>query len=408
VRRIALIVAAIVVGAVLANTLLAENGYVAISFRGYLVEMSVPTLVLCVVLAWLGLETAQRLARWPREQRAQRLARRRARARDDLMRGLLEMSAGRWAESELTLTRSARDAEQPAVHYLAAARAADLVTAAERRDAWLGLAREAAADAPAPVLITIAEMQLKDGNTDAALEALVALEQLGGLNPRALLLLARVYRQRGDFDRLLKLEPRLRGTRGVAPAAIDEIMDGLYADMLKVATDKGGLAALAAVWDEATRAARRRPGVVVAYARGLARFGEPERAAGVLRELLDGQWSEPAVLLYGELGGGDPLERLKVAEAWLRARREDPALLVACARLCLRAELYGKARSYLETSQALRPRAETAQLLAALLAELGERDRALALLADGIALVTGRPAALPPVRRRQFGAPRRS
>jgi HemY protein len=407
VKRVVLLVAALAVGAVLANTLLAENGYVAISFRGYLVEMSVPTLVLCVVLTLVGLEAAQRLARWPREQRAARLAKRRARARDDLSRGLLEMSAGRWDASELTLTRAARDADLPAVHYLAAARAADLQGALERRDAWLALAREAAADEPGPVLITIAEMNLKGGDTDAALEALAALEQQGDLNPRALLLLARVHRQRGDFDRLLKLEPRLRNTRGVTPAAVDEIMDTLYADMLKVATDKGGRGALAAVWDEATRAARRRPSVVVAYARGLARFGEPERAAAALRELLDAHWNDAAVLLYGELGGGDPLERLRVAEGWLRGRREDPALLVTCARLCLNAELYGKARSYLEMSQALKPRAETAQLLAQLLEQLGEGERALALLKEGIALVTGRKPVLPPLKQRRFGAPRR-
>ncbi len=405
--RSILLVAALILGAVLANTLLPENGYVAISFRGYLVEMSVPTLMLCIVLALISLEALRRLIRWPQAQRAARLARRRARARDDLNRGLLEMSGGRWADSELTLTRAARDADWPAVHYLAAARAADLQSAFERRDAWLALAREAADDEPGPVLITVAEMNLKSGRPDAALEALTTLEQLGDLNPRALLLLARVYRQRGDFDRLRQLEPRLRNTRGITPAAVDEIMDTLYADMLKVATEKGGAAALAAVWDEATRAARRRPGVVVAYARGLARFNEPERAAAALRELLDADWNEAAVLLYGELPGGDPLDRLRVAESWLRARRDDPALLVTCARLCLNAELYGKARSYLEMSQALKPRAETAQLLAQLLEQLGEGERALAMLKDGIALVTGRKPVLPPLKQRRFGAPRR-
>jgi HemY protein len=405
--RSALLLVALILGAVLANTLLPDNGYVAISFRGYLVEMSVPTLVLCIVLTLIGLEALRRLLRWPQTQRAARLARRRARARDDLNRGLLEMSGGRWAESELTLTRAARDADWPAVHYLAAARAADLQAAFERRDAWLALAREAAADEPGPVLITVAEMNLKSGRADAALEALTTLEQLGDLSPRALLLLARVYRQRGDFDRLRQLEPRLRNTRGVTPAAVDEIMDTLYTDMLRVATDKGGAAALAAVWDEATRAARRRPSVVVAYARGLARFNEPERAAAALRELLDADWNEAAVLLYGELAGGDPLERLRVAESWLRARRDDPALLVTCARLCLNAELYGKARSYLEMSQALKPRAETAQLLAQLLEQLGEGERALAMLKEGIALVTGRKPVLPPLKQRRFGAPRR-
>jgi HemY protein len=407
VKNSLLLVAALVLGAVLANTLLTDNGYVAISFRGYLVEMSVPTLALCLLLTLLGLHALQRLARWPGQLRAARLRERRDRARDDLNRGLLELSAGRWDEAELTLTRAARDAAAPAVHYLAAARAADLLGQVERRDQWLAMAREAAADDPGPVLIAVADFNLRGGRTDAALEALRSLEQLGSLSPRALLLLARVYRQHGDFDLLRKLEPRLRSTRGVAPTAVDEIMDALYADMLKVATDKGGLAAVNAVWDDATRAARRRPGVVLAYARGLARFNEPERAAVVLREMLEVEWHEQSVLLYGELAGGDPLERLRVAEGWLRARREDPALLVSCARLCLRAELFGKARSYLESSQALRPRPDTAQLLAQLLDQLGDRERAMQLLNEGLALATGRKAEVPRVPQRRFNAPRR-
>jgi HemY protein len=400
VKRGLLVVAALIVGTVLANALLRENGYVAISFLGYLVEMSVPTLVLLLLLALFALNFAFRVAGWPRRQRARRLEARRSRAREDLSRAVLEMASGRWADCEVTATRSARDAALPAAHYLLAARAADLLGRIERRDSWLAMAREAAADEPGPALVAAAEMNLKHGNLDAALEALQSLEQLGSLGPRALLLLARVHRSRGDFDRLRKLEPKLRDTRGIQPAQVDEIMDGLYLDMLKVATGKGGLPAVEAVWAEATRDARRRPAVLVAYARALARYGAADRAAKLLKELLDDEWCEPAAQLYGELEGGDPLERLRVAETWLRARREDPALLVACARLCLRAELYGKARSYLETSHALRPRAETAQLLAQLLEELGEPERALRVLSEGLAMATGRKADLPRVRRR--------
>jgi HemY protein len=340
------------------------------------------------------------------ERTRRRLARRHARARDDLDRAVLEMAAGRWKDSEDLATRNAATAVSPATHWLLAARAAELQGAVERRNEWLSRAREASADEPGPVLVTAAEMNLKRGALDAALEALQTLEKLGSLNPRALLLLARVLRSRGDFDRLHDLEPKLRETRGIAPAQVDEIMDTLYVDMLKVAADRGGRAATDAVWAEATRAARRRAPVVVAYARALAKHGDAAGAVKALEDLLDAEWHEPAVQLYGEIDGGDVLARLRRGEEWLRARREDPALLVACARLCVGAELYGKARSYLETSHLLRPRAETAQLLAHLLERLGERDRALKVLHDGLALATGRRAELPPVRQRRFGGTR--
>lgn len=340
------------------------------------------------------------------ERTRRRLARRQARARDDLDRAVLEMAAGHWQDSEEHATRSAADAVSPVTHWLLAARAAELQGAVDRRNDWLARAREAAADEPGPVLVTAAEMNLKHGALDAALEALEALEKLGTLNPRAVLLLARVLRQRGDFERLRNLEPKLRESRGIEPAQVDEIMDTLYVDMLKVATERGGRAAVDAVWEDATRAARRRPPVVVAYARALAKHGDAAGAVKALGTLLNGTWYEPAVQLYGELDGADVLVRLRAAEEWLRSRREDPALLVACARLCVGAELYGKARSYLETSLRIRPRAETAQLLAHLLERLGERDRALKVLHDGLALATGRRAELPPVKQRRFGAAR--
>jgi HemY protein len=407
VKRGLLVVAALIVGTVLANTLLPENGYVAISFLGRLVEMSVPTFVLLLLLALALLQGLLTLTHRSRRRASDRLLQRRARAREDLDQGLLEMAAGRWEESEVTLTRGARDAAQPAVHYLVAARAAELLGRADRRDAWLAMAREAAPDAPGPVLVMQAETHLKHGQVDAALEALQALEQLGRLGPRPLLLLARAYRQRGDFEKLRQLEPRLRDTRGVRSAQVDEIMDNLYLDMLKVAAERGGLPAVEAVWDEATRAARRRPAIVVACARALARHGRAERAAGLLEELLDDEWHEPAATLYGELEAPDPLARLRKAEGWLRARREDPALLVACARLCVRAEIYGKARSYLETSFAVKRRPETAQLLARLLEQLGDRERAIQVLTEGLAASTGRRADLA-VKRGQspFSTPR--
>jgi HemY protein len=406
-KRAALLVAALIIGAILANTLLPENGYVAVSFHGYLIEMSVPTLALLLLLTLLGLHALLWLLRAPGWLRAARREQRRRRAREDLARALMEMAAGRWAESETTATRAARDAEWPVAHYLLGARAADLQGQAERRRAWLAMAREAAPDEPGPALVTAAEFSLKHGEHDAARDALASLALHGPLNPHALLLLARIHRARGDFAALKELEPELRNSRGILPPDVDAIMDTLYLDMLRAATESGGPAAVEAVWSDATKAARHRPAIVVAYAQARAKFGEPERAASLLEHLIEDEWNEAAVLLYGELPGGDPFRRLKHAEAWLKSRREDPALLVTCARLSLRAELYGKARSYLETSYALRPNPQTAQLLAELLEQLGEPERAARLLREALERSVGRRAGLPPVRLRRFGLPRR-
>jgi HemY protein len=93
-----------------------------------------------------------------------------------------------------------------------------------------------------------------------------------------------------------------------------------------------------------------------------------------------------------------PLER---AEGWLRQRPEDADLLATCARLCLRAELVGKARSYLEASLARKPSAENSLILAELLEQIGEHEAATAWLRRAASYSVGRRTALPRVRLRR-------
>jgi HemY protein len=108
------------------------------------------------------------------------------------------------------------------------------------------------------------------------------------------------------------------------------------------------------------------------------------------------------VRLYGDLVLPDPLAPLDRAEGWLRQRPEDPDLLATCARLSLRAELVGKARSYLEASLARRPTAENSLILAELLEDLGEHEAATLWLRRAAAQAVGRRSKLPRVRLRRY------
>jgi HemY protein len=108
------------------------------------------------------------------------------------------------------------------------------------------------------------------------------------------------------------------------------------------------------------------------------------------------------VQAYGDLEVDEPLRTLDRAETWLAAHERDPVLLVACAKLALRAELYGKARSFLEASVAIRPRLEAYQLLADLLEQIGERDRALGVLHEALVHAIGRKPKVPRIRQRAW------
>jgi HemY protein len=261
---------------------------------------------------------------------------------------------------------------------------------------------EVAPDRRAPALVMQAEVLLKHKQLQAALTTLEQLEAMKQQNARGLLLLARAYRQSGDWQKLQALEPRLRSTRGISPALVDETVAQVHLDRLKDAGTKCDLNELKTAWKETSKSLAKHPEIVVAYARASMACGDHDAAEAALRECINKQWNESPVLAYGELETEEPLKTLDRAEAWLPEHSDDPALLFTCAQLATRAELYGKARSFLETSIAIRPRLEAYQLLASLMEQLGDRERSVKALNDALALAVGRKANLPKIRARRW------
>lgn len=381
-------------GALLANVLLADPGYVALRFAGRLIEMSAVTFALVVLALYALIRMIVRAVNARRLWKAAQRERRAERARRTLSEGLLELAEGYWENAEGTLTRHVRDSEHPAAHYLVAARAADLQGATQRRDDWMAKALEASPDRRAPVLVMQAELQLKHKQVQAAITTLEQLEANGALNVRGLLLLARAYRQAGDWRRLQELEPRLRSTRGLPASLADETVAQIWLDRVKAASEASNEAGLTTIWKSAPKSLTQRPDIVVAYARALLACDAHEEAEAVLRESIERAWDEATVLMYGEIELEDPFRALERAESWLAAHPEDSALLLTCAQLAARAELYGKARSFLEASIAIRPRLEAYQLLAALMEQLGERERAMKAMDDALMFALGRKPTL--------------
>lgn len=396
------IAAAVLAGALLANWLLADPGYVAIRFAGRLIEMTAITFVLLLMAAYvlvrLLLVTVRARKLWKQSQEA----RRRARARASLAQGILELAEGDWQNAEKTLTRQVADAERPVAHYLVAARAAELQNATQRREEYLARALEVPGERRAPALIMKAEIELKHKQLDKALATLEQLEASGEQNARGLLLLARVHRQAGNWEQLQALESRLRSTRGVSTELADDTVAQIYLDRLKAAGAAKDPRALDSACKDLPKSLAQRSDIVVAYARAAMACGQHEAAEERLYESISRQWDEAAVSTFGEIESQEPFRTLERAEAWLPDRQQDPILLMTCARLAARAELYGKARSYLETSLAIRPRPEAYHLLANLLEQLGERDRALKALNEGLTLAVGRKPKLPKIATRRW------
>jgi HemY protein len=400
-RGAVIVALALVGGGLLAQLLLGDPGYVAIRAGRSLVETTLPVFLLLLGAAYLSVRGVAGAVGARRRLAELRAERRRRRARDDTARGLLDLAAGNWRRAEELLTRSASDADSPTANYLVAARAADLQDAVDRRDEWLAQAQESAPGERAAALVTLAEMQLRRGQDAAAVQTLEQLDASGDLNSRGLELLARLYPKLGRGEKLLALGPRLRSAKELPTAQVAELLAQVQLEEIRSAGDALDQSRLEKAWSDLPRAVRRLPQSIVTYARAAMACKDHPTAEKVLRELIGGHADPAAIRLYGDLVLPDPLAPLERVEAWLRKRPEDPELLASAGRLCLRAELVGKARSYLEASLARRPNSENSLILADLLEQVGEDANAAACLRKAVTLSVGRRPNLPRVRLRR-------
>ncbi len=385
-------VAAVFLGAFAAHFLLRDRGYVLVNFLGYVIEMSVPVLVLVLAGAYFAVRLLLALWRAPRRLGEVVAERRLRRAGEKLTRGLIHMAEGDWSRGERLLARSVRGTDSPLIHYLMAARAAQLQGSDERRDDWLKLAYEELPEAETAVLLTQAELQLEHSDHERALATLRRIQEAHPDHPVALALLARIYHALKDWERLLALAPQL------ADARMDnEELESIIAAALESCTAKQDITRVDVdrLWGRLPAALRKAPRLIALQGLALNSLGQGEEAEKKIRLALKRGWEENLVLAYGRVRGAKADKQLLQAEQWLRDRPEDAALLLTAARLCMVLELWGKARSYLETSLALAPRTEAYALYGRLLDQFGEADNAALAFRSGLSLVVGSGEDLP-------------
>ena len=383
-----LVVIAVIASAFVAHFMLEDPGYVIINFRSYLVEMSVPVLIGLFVLAILAGWLLVKIYRAPRRigQAAGRL--RSGRAGQRLTSGMIQIAEGNFARGEKMLARSAGSSDAPLLNYLQAARAAHLLGEEERRDGWLKQAYEQMPEAANAVLLTQAEFQLDQEQYESALATLRRIEENTPNHSHALALLGRLYFKLSDWSALSDVLPRLRKHGRVDQATLDDWSLRVQEEQLKSAAD---LEALAHTWNNAPKEVRSNPELLKTYYGSMLSLGGHEQAEKEVTALLKKRWLPSLIQLFATIEGKNPSKQLKRAEGWLSAHPDDPDLLLTTARLCLRNELWGKARSYLETVIALRPTPEAYQEFGRLLARLGESDAAADAYRTGLGLVSRSP-----------------
>jgi len=363
---------ALLLGAWLAPLLGRDPGYVLVRFQGWAFETTATALGVALILVVVVWRVVAWLLRAPR--RAARAAVERAR-RSRLERGLLALAEGRWSRAEKLLTREAKRSDEPAAHYLAAARAARARGDDQAREQYLALADEASDQRDVAAGLTRAELLLEDGDPAAAAAVLEPLREANPKNARVLKALAAAYRELERWSALRALLPALKRAGAVTREEQARMERRAVCGELGKAADMSGLKKLR---ESLPRRLGRDPVVVHALASRAHALGRGEAAVPWVEAALKQGWDDALVRIYGRLPHADPARALKGTGGWLKAHPDDPALMLTLGRLCRQAELEGKARDYLERSLALESRPETYRELAELLERQGDTAGAMA------------------------------
>ena len=163
----------------------------------------------------------------------------------------------------------------------------------------------------------------------------------------------------------------------------------------------GDAEAVLNAWNSVPKNLRTDTSLLEAYFAALMRTEQHDKAEKEIAAELKREWRAPLVRLFGMIAGSDPAKQLSRAEGWLKPHPDDPDLLLAAARLCLKNELWGKARSYLETAISIRPSPEAYEEYGRLLNQLGESEAAADAYKAGLNIVAGTPLrAIPDLRAR--------
>ena len=356
-------------------------GYVVFSFADYSVETSFIFMLGMVIIAFFLfyylLRLITTLLHLPNYLGFRYNSRQSEKARNALVKGLIEMSEGRFAQAEKILLKQAIHSDTGLLNYLMAARSAQQLGAYDRRDEYLRMAHETTPSADIAIGITQAELQLAHKQYEQALATLNHLITVAPKHGYVKKLQARVYQNLGDWDNLANLLEQVRKQKLISPEKLAEIETETYIGQLDSQIKLQDYDALHNTWLQIPKHQRDNYQLVSKYAHYLIKLGKDEEAESLLRSFLSRHWRESLVLLYSRLNTSNPTKQLESAETWLHGHSRSAALLLVLGKLCIRAKLWGKGRGYLESSLGIKPLSETYLLLAQLLEQQME-DKAKA------------------------------
>jgi len=363
-----------------------NEGYALLVYPPWRIEVSLLLGIVALLLTFALLYMVTRLIHHaielPAEVRAYRERQRRERAQGALAAALQAYLEGRFVRAEKEAEHAWRGGNAPGLAALIGARAAHELRESERRERWLERAAAAGEPLEHALLVTRAELALEERDFASARDALTRLHHGGPLHIATLRMLMRAERGMANWEEVLRLSSMLAKRDAIAPGVAEEFR--VHATIELLARAARDPAAFEARWRAVASRDQLQPRVAAAAARHATALARSALAREILERALEAEWTPTLVALYGELPQtlresertAEARARIERGERWLVSRPSDAPLLATLGRLCIQADLWGKARNFLEASVSL-GESRTAHLELARLGErLGQGDQA--------------------------------
>ncbi len=301
-------------------------------------------------------------------------------------RGLLELIEGQWKNAENYLLAGIQKTDSPLINLLAAAKAAHEQGAYERRDTYLRQAHDFDPHADIAIGLTQAQLQFNQGQLEQALATLRHLRTIAPKHPVVLKLLERVYVRLGDWQELLSLLPDLRKAKLITADESLNFEKKIYLELLH-AMDNKNESDTRSVWDKIPKKLKSDPALVACYSRQLLSYSDAvDELDKLLQKTIKNAWDPELVRLYGLLVTEKSSKQLAAAEKWVGLYPQQPVLFLTLGHLAKRSQLWGKAKTYYETSLKLGVYPETYAALGDLLERMNDPEAAAQSYHDGLLL----------------------
>ncbi|KTD44790.1 heme biosynthesis HemY N-terminal domain-containing protein [Legionella parisiensis] len=366
-----------------------DPGYVLIAINQWTIETTVWVAVFGIIISFIVLyfilrlcqkisHTPSTLSRWHSKRLAQK-------AQAITRKGLIEYSEGYWLKAKNHLIQALPNTDTPLLNYLTAARAAQKMGDNQLRDDYLREAQHSMPEAKIAVELTQAELQLANHQWEQALATLKHLHDIAPRHPYVLKLIMQLYQEVKDWPQLITILPDLKKHRVLNQQEFELLQYNAYLQRLIDLVKQNQPEVVDTFFHSLPKPLTNEPNIIAEYVRFLLKKGDYITASNLLQRALRKDLDSQLIGLYSLLPSNE--KQLAFAEGLLKKNAHSAALYLCLGQICMKQQLWGKAKYYLEKSNEIEPSALAYEIQGQLHEKLGEESLACKSYKQGLELI---------------------